>query len=209
MNISEEISRKIFVLMQKANSLLLTVNSMNDLVSSLAGIPYNEDNANDLFTKIKKAKKILRTKAIKKLKKVKNLKKSLLDAVDQLSNEDKSIYLLKAEEFLRIEHLPIPLAERFGLEREIPQPALWIAILDKIKMSSDGFGLDQFLEGECLERHDTSPLKVDESDKYQKCIEALAFIFNDTKNTWTRGYDYMTQKEADAWNAKENEFVDV
>jgi CRISPR/Cas system CSM-associated protein Csm2 small subunit len=207
MNISEKISREIFVLMQEVNRLLQTVNGMNDLVSSLAGMPCNEDNANNLFTKIGLAKTLM-TKAIKKkLKKVKKLKKPLVDAVDQLSNEEKRKYLLDAEEFLRIEHLPIPFADWLGSEREIPQPALWIAILDK--MSPDGFGLDQFLKGKHLEKHDISPLKVDESDKYQKWIEALAFIFNDIKNTWTRGDDYMTQQEADEWNRKENELLDV
>lgn len=136
------------------------------------------------------------------IKEVQSLKYFLVNAVNSFSAEKRANHLLDAEHFLKREHLPLPVVD--WSDYPMPQPALWIAILDN--EAPGGFGLDDFLEGKCLEKHIISPLKVDQSVKYQKWIEALAFIFNDTKK-WERGYDYMTKEEIDKWDKSENEFL--
>ena len=137
------------------------------------------------------------------IKEVKSLKYFLVNAVNGISAEKRANHLLDAEHFLEREHLPLPVVD--WNDYPMPQPALWIAILDN--EAPGEFGLDDFLEGKCLEKHTISPLKVEQSVKYQKWIEALAFIFNDTSNTWERGFDYMTPEEIDKWHRDENEFI--
>ena len=138
------------------------------------------------------------------IKEVKSLKYFLVNAVNGISAEKRGNHLLEAENFLERKHLPL---QTFDWNNyPMPQPALWIAILDN--EAPGGFGLDDFLEGKCLEKHIINPLKVDQSVKYQKWIEALAFIFNDTKK-WVYGYDYMTKEEIDKWHRDENEFISL
>ena len=136
------------------------------------------------------------------IKEVKSLKYFLVNAVNSFSAEKRANHLLDAEHFLKRKHLPLPFFDWNNYP--MPQPALWIAILDN--EAPGGFGLDDFLEGKCLEKHIISPLKVDQSVKYQKWIEALAFIFNDTKK-WELGYDYMTKEEIDKWDKSQNEIL--
>lgn len=136
------------------------------------------------------------------IKEVKSLKYFIVNAVNSFSAEKRANHLLDAEHFLKRKHLPLPVVD--WNDYPMPQPALWIAILDN--EAPGGFGLDDFLEGKCLEKHIISPLKVDQSVKYQKWIEALAFIFNDTKK-WECSYDYMTKEEIDIWDRRENEFI--
>ena len=133
---------------------------------------------------------------------LKSLKYFLVNAVNSFSAEKRANHLLDAEYFLKREHLPLPVVDLN--DYSMPQPALWIAILDN--EAPGGFGLDDFLEGKCLEKHIISPLKVDQSVKYQKWIEALAFIFNDTKK-WERSYDYMTKEEINKWDRNVNECI--
>ena len=136
------------------------------------------------------------------IKEVKSLKYFLVNAVNGISAEKRGNHLLEAESFLERKHLPLPAFDWNNYP--MPQPALWIAILDN--EAPGEFGLDDFLEGKCLEKHIISPLKVDQSVKYQKWIEALAFIFNDTKK-WECSYDYMTKEEIDKWDRDVNEYI--
>lgn len=140
------------------------------------------------------------------------LKNNILEfdkLMSDLSDEDLKEHVEECIWFLNEQCVPDAVVDW----REIPRPTplYWMWVL--MKKSPQGYGINEFINGDCPEEFYVHPIREHEKVELygsilnpEKAREAIGFIFNDIKHDW-RKRDFRTEEEVQDDNKREIEFL--
>jgi hypothetical protein len=140
---------------------------------------------------------------------LKNIMLEFDNLMGDLSDEDLKTQLDECICFLNEQCVPNAVVDW----REIPRPTpyYWMWVL--MKKSPEGYGIKEFINGDCPEEFYVHPIREHEQVELygsmlnpEKAREAIGFIFNDIKDDWYKR-DFRTEEEVEEDNKREIEFL--